>query len=280
MFKQFVASNVCFIMPLPTNQIQHKESTPKGKRWLSDSKCSQSGWGTWSCWQCVYTDIYRYIILCIYIYIYTKVFYTYTVNYRRGKCRPANKHVTSCCLFPFGLAKSILTSARMSLSFNRCCPPVKKTIYIYVRERERSAQNLNWKMRFFVKVIVFGSSLSGLSFYSISWLHHPHPLANCTAESLFTPPLRVLGIFDCPALSFPALQLYGGCGVIPANATANHSCTILSPAQKQVLNSVCWRKPGWALTATCSMPFIHSPASAQKTIDLVQRLCLGYLHLG
>ena len=100
------------------------------------------------------------------------------------------------------------------------------------------------------------------------------------AESLFTPPLRVLGIFDCPALSFPALQLYGGCGVIPANATANHSCTILSPAQKQALNSVCWRKPGWALTATCSMPFIHSPASAQQTIDLVQRHCLGYLHLG
>ena len=47
------------------------------------------------------------------------------------------------------------------------------------------------------------------------------------AESLFTPPLRVLGIFDCPALSFPALQLYGGCGVIPANATANHSCNKL-----------------------------------------------------
>ena len=28
------------------------------------------------------------------------------------------------------------------------------------------------------------------------------------------------------------------------------------------LNSVCWKKSGWALTATCSMPFIHWPASA------------------
>jgi len=52
------------------------------------------------------------------------------------------------------------------------------------------------------------------------------------AESLFTPPLRVLGIFDCPALSFPALQLYGGYGVIPVNTTVNYSCIILFPVQK------------------------------------------------
>jgi len=42
-------------------------------------------------------------------------------------------------------------------------------------------------------------------------------------ESLFTPPFRVLDIFNCLAVSFPALQLYGGCDIIPAKATANYS---------------------------------------------------------
>ena len=146
-------------------------------------------------------------------------------------------------------------------------------IYIY----ERSAKTSIEKCDLGAKLSFLGLHYIVLQYILIASSASPGKLH---AESLFTPPLRVLGIFDCPALSFPALQLYGGCGVIPANATANHSCTILSPAQKQALNSVCWRKPGWALTATCSMPFIHSPASAQQTIDLVQRLCLGYLHLG
>ena len=81
------------------------------------------------------------------------------------------------------------------------------------------------------------------------------------AESLFTPPLRRLQHLWLPCAFFSSYSTVW-CGMIPANATANHSCTILSPAQKQALNSVCWKKPGWALTATCSMPFIHSPASA------------------
>ena len=122
-------------------------------------------------------------------------------------------------------------------------------------------QNLNWKMWFLVKAFIFGSAMS---FYSI-WSHHPHPLANCAWKAFLQLHFRVCSIIDCPALSFAALQLYMvwyDTVMIPANATANHSCTILSQAQKQALNSVCWKKPGWALTATCSMPFIHSPPSA------------------
>ena len=150
--------------------------------------------------------------------------------------------------------------------------------------RAKQTQSNIWAAKPQLKNAIFGSKLSflGLHYIVLQFLLIASSASpgKLHAESLFTPPLRVLGIFDCPALSFPALQLYGGCGVIPASATANHSYTILSPAQKRALNSICWRKTGWALTATCSMPFIHSPASAQQTIDLVQRLCLGYLHLG
>ena len=81
------------------------------------------------------------------------------------------------------------------------------------------------------------------------------------AESLSTPPLQRLQHLWLPCAFFCSAPTVWY-GMIPANATANHSCTILSQAQKQALNSVCWKKSGWALTATCSMPFIHSPASA------------------
>ena len=43
-----------------------------------------------------------------------------------------------------------------------------------------------------------------ISFYNISWLHHPHPLANCTRKAFLHLHFSVCSIFDCPALSFAA----------------------------------------------------------------------------
>ena len=68
------------------------------------------------------------------------------------------------------------------------------------------------------------------------------------AKSLFTPPLQRLKHVWLPYAFFCSAPTVWY-GMIPINATANHSCTI------------CWKKSGWALTVTCSMPFIHSPAS-------------------
>ena len=120
------------------------------------------------------------------------------------------------------------------------CIYINVYIHIYMCVRA-IGKTLGEECDFWSKLLSLGVRYIVLHYILIASSASPGKLH---AESLFTPPLRVLGIFDCPALSFPALQLYGGCGVIPANATANHSCTILSPAQKQVLNSVCWRKPG------------------------------------
>jgi hypothetical protein len=52
--------------------------------------------------------------------------------------------------------------------------------------------------------------------------------------------------------------------------TVNPDCIICIPWQTACgkpfytstsASEACWKKSGWALTATCSMPFIHSPAS-------------------
>ena len=131
--------------------------------------------------------------------------------------------------------------------------------------RAKQTQSNIWAEKPQLKNAIFGSKLSflGLHYIVLQYILIASSASpgKLHAESLFTPPLRVLGIFDCPALSFPALQLYGGCGVIPANATANHSCTILSPAQKQALNSVCWRKPGELSQRHAPWHAFHSLAS-------------------
>ena len=89
----------------------------------------------------------------------------------------------------------------------------------------------------------FGSSLYHFIVYIyISWLHHLLPLAKWMEEYFLHLHFSSCSVFDCLMLSFAALQLWYG--MIPASATANHSCTVLSQAQKQVLNSVCWKKPG------------------------------------
>ena len=116
-----------------------------------------------------------------------------------------------------------------------------------------------------LKNAIFGSKLSflGLHYIVLQYIliaSFASP-GKLHAESLFTPPLQRLKHLWLPCAFFCSAPTVWY-GMIPVNATANHSCTILSQAQKQALNSVCWKKSGWALTATCSMPFIHSPASA------------------
>ena len=91
-----------------------------------------------------------------------------------------------------------------------------------------------------------------ISFYSISWLHHAHPLANCMRKAFLHLHFSVWSIFDCPALSFVALQLYGLVWYM--------SMQLQITVAPNKFESSCWKKSGWALTATCSMPFIHSPA--------------------
>ena len=73
----------------------------------------------------------------------------------------------------------------------------------YVSDR----QNLNWKMRSSGQSYRFWEFT--ISFYSISWLHHLHPLANCVRKAFLHLHFSVWSMFDCPALSFAALQLYG-----------------------------------------------------------------------
>ena len=91
-----------------------------------------------------------------------------------------------------------------------------------------------------------------ISFYSISWLPHAHPLANCVRKAFLHLHFSVWSIFDCPALSFVALQLYGLVWYM--------SMQLQITVVPNKFESNCWKKSGWALTATCSIPFNHSPA--------------------
>ena len=61
-------------------------------------------------------------------------------------------------------------------------------------------QNLNWKMRFLVKVIVFGSSL--YCFTVNYWLHHLVPLAKLMEECFLHLHFSICSVFDCPAFFF------------------------------------------------------------------------------
>ena len=97
-----------------------------------------------------------------------------------------------------------------------------------------------------------------ISFYSISWLHHPHPLANCMRKAFLHLHFSVWSIFDCPALSFAAFQLYGMVWYLTMQLQITVAPSFLKHRNKFEFS--CWKKSGWALAATCSMPFIHSPA--------------------
>ena len=160
----------------------------------------------------VYIQRYIYIILCI--YIHKSILYIHS-KLPAWQVPPCKQTCYILLLVPFWFSQRYLSVCPDVIVFQPVLPPSQKN-NIYIYERERSAQNLNWKVRFFfVKVIVFGSSLSGLSFYSISWLHHPHPLANCMRKAVLHLHFSVCSIFDCPALSFAALQLYGTVWYLP-----------------------------------------------------------------
>ena len=118
-------------------------------------------------------------------------------------------------------------------------------------------QNLNWKMRSSGQSYRFWEFT--ISFYSISWLHHLHPLANCVRKAFLHLHFSVWSMFDCPALSFAALQLYGMVWYLSMQLQITVAPSFLKLRNKFEFS--CWKKSGWALTATCSMPFIHSPAS-------------------
>ena len=98
-----------------------------------------------------------------------------------------------------------------------------------------------------------------ISFYSISWLHHLHPLANCVRKAFLHLHFSVWSMFDCPALSFAALQLYGMVWYLSMQLQITVAPSFLKLRNKFEFS--CWKKSGWDLTATCSMPFIHPPAS-------------------
>ena len=130
-----------------------------------------------------------------------------------------------------------------------------RSIYIYIYMSDR--QNLNWKMRSSGQSYRFWEFT--ISFYSISWLHHLHPLANCVRKAFLHLHFSVWSMFDLPALSFAALQLYGMVWCLSTQLQITVAPSFLKFRNKFEFS--CSKKSGWALTATCSMPFIHSPAS-------------------
>ena len=114
-----------------------------------------------------------------------------------------------------------------------------------------------------LKNAIFGSKLSFLGvhyivlqYILIASFASPGKLR---AESLFTPPLQRLKHVWLPCAFFCSAPTVWY-GMIPVNATA----ITVAPSFLKLRNKFefsCWKKSGWALTATCSMPFIHSPAS-------------------
>ena len=109
-----------------------------------------------------------------------------------------------------------------------------------------------------VKVIVFGSSLYRFTVYPdciicIPWqtaCGKPFYTSTSASKACLTALRFLLQRSNC-------MVWYG---MIPVNATA----ITVAPSFLKLRNKFefsCWKKSGWALTATCSMPFIHSPAS-------------------
>ena len=103
-------------------------------------------------------------------------------------------------------------------------------LYTYIHTYQRSAKPQ-------LKNAIFGSKLSFLGVHSIVLQYipiasFPSP-GKLRAESLFTPPLQRLKHvwLPCAFLCSAPTVWYG---MIPVNATANHSCTILSQTQTQV----------------------------------------------
>ena len=90
----------------------------------------------------------------------------------------------------------------------------------------------------------------------------PASPGNLHAENLFTPPLQRLQHVWLPCAFFRGAPIVWN-GMVPASATVQMTVApSFFHARKQDLKSVFWKKSRWALTATCSMPFVHAPAFA------------------
>ena len=138
-------------------------------------------------------------------------------------------------------------------------------------------QNLTWKMRSPGKVIVFGTSLYRFTVYPDCIIRIPWQTA--CRKPFYTSTSRLGHLWlPCAFFSSTSTVWWVWCDTCQRNCKSQLHHPFSSSETSFEFSLL--GKPGWALTATCSMPFIHSPASAQQTIDLVQRLCLGYLHLG
>ena len=127
-----------------------------------------------------------------------------------------------------------------------CCPVEQK------KTCERSAKP-QLKNATFGHIIVFANYLSYLYRFTVNpGCITRLPLQNgCTKTFYTSTPASAASCLPCVFFCNAPLWY----GMVPANATANRSCTVLSQTQKQVLNSVCWKKSRWALTATRSRPF-------------------------
>ena len=87
-------------------------------------------------------------------------------------------------------------------------------------------------------------SVSQKSFYNISWLHHPHPLANCMRKTFSHLHFSVCSMFDCPALSFAAPQLYGMVWYLPVQLCKWQSHHPFSMLENKIWNQFFGRSPG------------------------------------
>ena len=76
-------------------------------------------------------------------------------------------------------------------------------------------QKLNLKMRSLAKVLFLGVHYIVLQYISISCLHHLVPLAEWMQEYFLHLHFSVCSVFDCLALSFAALELYGMVWYLP-----------------------------------------------------------------
>ena len=118
-----------------------------------------------------------------------------------------------------------------------------------------------------------------ISFYSISWLHHPHPLANCMRKPFYTSTSRLGHLWlPCPFFSCASTVWWVSCDTCQRNCKSQLHHPFSSSETSFEFSLL--EETRVSSHSDMLHAFHYSPSSAQQTIDLVQCLCLGYLHLG
>ena len=118
-------------------------------------------------------------------------------------------------------------------------------------------QKLNSKMRSLAKVSFLGVHYIVLQYILLASSGSP---CKMDAGMLLTHPLQRLQCLWLPRAFFCSAGTVWY-GMISANATANHSCTVLSQAQKQALNSVIMLEEV-RISSHSMLQAFHWPASA------------------